>query len=86
MARISPEMAQLRGRHTQRMGELYRAFLEENQSIDADLPEDSWTPEQAKMWWEFTAEETKRFAEERAALAERLRTEHRSESERGAPA
>nr|WP_156772888.1 hypothetical protein [Mycobacterium gordonae] len=68
------------------MGELYRAFLEENQSIDADLPEDSWTPEQAKMWWEFTAEETKRFAEERAALAERLRTEHRSESERGAPA
>lgn len=71
----SQEMAELRGRHAQRMAALFREFLRLNPTIDPDLDEDAWTPEQTEQWWQFTASETERFAKERTKLAWRLRNE-----------
>jgi hypothetical protein len=71
----SQEMAELRGRHAQKMGALFREFLRLNPTIDPDLDKDTWTPEQTEQWWQFTAPETERFAEERRELARRLRKE-----------
>lgn len=72
---LSQEMAELRGRHAQKMGALFREFLELNPTIDPDLDEDKWTAEQTEQWWEFTSAETKRFAREREQLANRLRND-----------
>jgi hypothetical protein len=72
---LSPQMAELRGRHTQRIGALYRDFLRDNPTIDPDLDEDTWTPQQTEQWRQFTAKENKKFAWEREQLANRLRQE-----------
>jgi hypothetical protein len=75
---LSRQMAELRGRHAQRMGELFRKFLEQNQDIDPDLDEDTWTEQQTERWRQFTAPETERFAKKREELATRLRQERRA--------
>jgi hypothetical protein len=69
----SQEMAELRGRHAQKMAKLFREFLRLNPTIDPDLDKDAWTPEQTEQWWQFTAAEAERFDEERKELANRLR-------------
>ena len=70
---LSREMAELRRRHAQKMGALFREFLELNPTIDPDLDEDTWTLKQTEQWREFTAAENERFAKERAQLANHLR-------------
>jgi hypothetical protein len=67
------QMAELRGRHAQRMGALFRKFLQVNPTIDPDLDEDTWTREQTERWRQFTAAENERFAEEREQRANELR-------------
>lgn len=73
------QMAELRGRHTQRMGALFREFLQRNPTIDPDLDKDTWTPEQTEQWRQFTADENSRFAQERARRAHQLRHERVAE-------
>lgn len=67
------DMAELRGRHAQKMNSLYREFLHQHPEIDADLDQDTWTPEQTQQWWDFTEDVTKRFVEARRDLAVELR-------------
>ena len=70
------QMAELRGRHTQNMNALFREFLRRNPTIDPELDEDTWTPEQTEQWRQLTADENERFATAREQLAKRLRREH----------
>jgi hypothetical protein len=67
------QMAELRGRHAQRMGALFRQFLQLNPTIDPDLDEDTWTREQTEQWRQFTAAENERLAKEREQRANQLR-------------
>jgi hypothetical protein len=69
------QMAELRGRHAQRLNALFREFLRRNPTIDPGLDVDTWTLEQTAMWREFTAAENKRFATERGQRATQLKRE-----------
>jgi hypothetical protein len=72
------KMAELRGRHAQKIDALFREFLQRNPAIDPHLGEDTWTPEQTQQWRLFTTDEDTRFAKKREKLANRLRAEHRN--------
>lgn len=71
-------MAELRGRHAQKIDALFREFLQRNPAIDPHLGEDTWTAEQTEQWRLFTTDEDKRFADKRERLTNRLREEHRN--------